>query len=184
MVFCAVQLKSKCPFPEHFWLKPEDSGWTSRIQITTSKKNSTGTEFGSKAPDTHFYTFSAEIFWERIFPDPLVKLQQNRATEGHSFKVFNTFLITMGIIKPLYHTMDFKSTFIYLNTSEISLSTFSIPLNTVYTISDAVYVEDCCEPTLVNSEWSLLTENSMRSMNGNLLSAFCFYFSFDSIRAE
>lgn len=66
----------------------------------------------------------------------------------------------------------------------MSLSTFSISLNTAYTISDTVYGEDCCEPTPVNSERSLVSENNMKSMNGNLLAAFCFYFSFDSIRAE
>lgn len=87
-------------------------------------------------------------------------------------------------MKPLYYIMDFKITFMFLTTSEISLSIFSITLNTVYTISDTVYVEDCCEPIPVNSERSLVSENSMRSMNGNVLSAFCFYFSFDSIIAK
>lgn len=66
----------------------------------------------------------------------------------------------------------------------MSLSTFSKSLNTIYTISDTVYVEDCCELTPVNSERSLISENSMRSMNGNLLSAFCFYFTSDSIKAK
>lgn len=122
MVSCAVQLKSKCPFSEHFWLKPEDSGWTSHIQITTSKKKFYWYWIWFKSPRYTFLHFLCRnILRMRIFPDPLVKLQQNRAREGHSFKVFNTFLITTGIIKPLYHTMDFKSTFIYLNTSEISV---------------------------------------------------------------
>lgn len=90
----------------------------------------------------------------------------------------------MGILKPLCRIMYFKSTVIYYNTSEMSLYTFSTPLNMIYTISDTAYVEDFCECTPVNSEQSLISENIVGSMNGSLPSTFCFSFTFDAIRAE
>lgn len=64
------------------------------------------------------------------------------------------------------------------------LCTPSVHLWMYYTISDAVHVEECCECTPVNSEQSLISENSMGSMNENLPSTFCLNFTFDSIRAE
>lgn len=72
----------------------------------------------------------------------------------------------------------------YYNTSEMPLYTFSTPLNKAYTISDTVNVEDCCECSPVNSDQSLISENSYGSMNGNLPSTFCFNFAFDSITVE